>query len=41
MNTSSHKRIKSADFDAAFEQGDISEHLNLKSVKVHYQLPLL
>ena len=36
MNTSKHKKIKASNFDAAFEQGDVTEHLNLKSVKACY-----
>lgn len=36
MNTSKHKKIKASDFDAAFEQGDVIEHLDLKSVKACY-----
>jgi hypothetical protein len=36
MNTSSRKKIKSTDFDTAFEKGDVSKHLNLKTVKTHY-----
>ena len=36
MNTSKHKKISASDFDAAFEQGDVTEHLNLKSVKACY-----
>lgn len=33
MNISKHKKIKSTDFDTAFEKGDVSKHLNLKSIK--------
>ena len=36
MNTSKHKKIKASDFDAAFEQKDVTEHLDLKSVKACY-----
>lgn len=36
MSTSKHKKIKSSDFDAAFEKGDVTEHLNLKSAKASY-----
>ena len=36
MNTSKHKKTKASDFDAAFEQGDVTEHLDLKSVKACY-----
>lgn len=36
MNTSKHKKIKSTDFDAAFEKGDVTKHLDLKSAKVRY-----
>ena len=36
MNTSKHKKISAVDFDTAFEQGDVTEHLDLKSVKACY-----
>ncbi len=36
MTTSKHKKFKSKEFDAAFEKGDVTEYLNLKSIKVHY-----
>lgn len=36
MSISKNKKIKAADFDHAFEQGDVEEHLDLTSVKVHY-----
>ncbi len=36
MSTSKQKKIKTADFDAAFEDGDIVEHLDLNSIKVRY-----
>ncbi len=38
MNTSKHKKIKASDFDATFEQGDVAEHLDLKSVKACYPM---
>lgn len=36
MNTSKHKKIKASDFDTAFEEGDVAEYLDLKSVKACY-----
>ena len=36
MNTSKNKKIKAPDFDNAFEQGDVTTHLDLKSVKACY-----
>lgn len=36
MNTLKRKKVKAADFDVAFEQGDVIEHLDLKSVKARY-----
>jgi len=36
MNTSKDKKVKASDFDAAFEKGDVTEHLDLKSVKARY-----
>lgn len=36
MNTSKRRKIKASDFDSAFERGDITEHLDLKSVKASY-----
>ena len=36
MSTYRHKKIKAADFDAAFEQGDVTKHLDLKSVKARF-----
>ena len=36
MRTLKNKTMKAADFDEAFENGDVVEHLNQKSVKVHY-----
>jgi hypothetical protein len=36
MNTLKHKKIKASDFDATFEQSDVTEHLDLKSVKACY-----
>ena len=36
MNPSKHKKISASDFDTAFEQGDVTEHLDLKSVKACY-----
>lgn len=36
MNTSKYKKIKASNFDDAFEQGDVTAHLDLKSVKACY-----
>ena len=36
MNTSKTKTIKAADFDSDFDDGDITEHLDLKSAKARY-----
>lgn len=36
MSISKNKKIKAADFDHAFEQGDVKKYLDLTSVKVHY-----
>ena len=33
MNTLKHKKISATGFDTAFEKGDVTEHLDLKSVK--------
>lgn len=38
MSTSKRKKIKAADFDADFEKGDVSEHLDLKSAKARYPM---
>lgn len=36
MSTLKDKKTRAADFDANFEDGDITEHLDLKSVKAYY-----
>ncbi len=36
MSISKKKTIKASDFDEAFEKGDVTEHLNLKSAKALY-----
>jgi hypothetical protein len=36
MTTSKRKKIKAADFDLAFDQGDVTTHLKKRSVKVRY-----
>ncbi len=36
MKTSKHKKIKASEFDDAFESGDITEHLDLKSAKARF-----
>jgi hypothetical protein len=32
------KKIKSRDFDAAFEKGEVTQYLDLKSVKARYPM---
>lgn len=36
MSTSKHKKTSAAAFDSAFEEGSVSDHLDLKTVKVRY-----
>ena len=36
MKTLKRKKIRAADFDVAFENGNVIEHLDLKSVKAHF-----
>ena len=36
MSTSRNKKIKAKDFDDQFDQGDVTEHLDLKSAKARY-----
>lgn len=36
MSASKAKTIKAADFDKTFEEGDVVEHLDLKSAKARY-----
>ncbi len=36
MNTSKRKKIKASEFDIAFENSDVTEHLDLKTVKACY-----
>jgi len=36
VNTLKRKKIKASEFDAAFEKGDVTNHLNLKTVKARY-----
>lgn len=38
MTTSKTKKIKAKDFDQAFESGDVTEHLDLKSAKAQYPI---
>lgn len=38
MSKSKSRKIKAADFDKAFDEGDVVEHLDLKSVKARYPL---
>lgn len=37
METSKDKTLKAEDFDTVFENEDVTEHLNLKSVNVHFR----
>ena len=36
MSTSKKNNIKASDFDKAFDEGDVTEFLDLKSVKAKY-----
>jgi hypothetical protein len=36
MKKRTSKRIKAKDFDAAFDEGEVTRYLDLRSVKVHY-----
>ena len=36
MNASKHKKITTPEFDDAFEKGDVTQHLDLKSAKARY-----
>lgn len=36
MTISKHRKLKAKEFDAAFEKRDVTEHLNLQSIKVNY-----
>ena len=36
MKKSSKKKITAKEFDEAFEKGDVTEYLDLKSLKVHH-----
>lgn len=37
MSTSSKTgKVKAKEFDAAFEEGDVSAHLDIKTIKAHY-----
>ncbi len=36
MKTSKQKKIKASDFDAAFDEGEVTEYLDLRSVKAQY-----
>jgi len=36
MSTLKRKKIKAVDFDKEFDKGDVTEHLDLKSVKARY-----
>lgn len=41
MSISKRKKIRAKDFDQEFEKNDVSEHLNLESVKVRYPVKRL
>ncbi len=36
MSTSKHKKIKASDFDALFEKGEVTKHLDKRSAKVRF-----
>ena len=36
MTISKHKKIKAVDFDAAFDKGDVTKHLDMKSAKARF-----
>ena len=36
INNEETKKIKAKDFDRAFDEGSVSEHLDTKNAKVHY-----
>lgn len=36
MSTLKHKKIKASDFDAAFDKGDVTKHLDIKSAKARF-----
>lgn len=36
MTISKHKKIKASNFDDSFDHGDVTEYLDLASVKAHY-----
>ena len=36
MKSSKHKKVKASDFDTAFEKGDVTKHLNIKSAKARF-----
>lgn len=36
MSISKRKKIKAIDFDEGFDEGDVAEYLDLKSVKARY-----
>lgn len=41
MTYSKRKKIKAKDFDEQFEKGDVTEHLDLKSIKASYPVQRL
>lgn len=38
MSTLKHKKVKAADFDKSFEEGDVIQYLDLKAVKSRYPI---
>lgn len=36
MTTAKHKKIAAKEFDQAFEEGDVTSHLDLKTIKARY-----
>ena len=36
MKSSKHKNIKASAFDTAFEKGDVTKHLDIKSAKARF-----
>jgi len=41
MSTSKHKKVKAREFDKQFDEGDVMEHLDLKTVKARYPVQRL
>ena len=36
MKSSKHKKVKASDFDTAFEKGNVTKHLDIKSAKARF-----